>query len=82
MYYVYVLKSLKNDRFYTGSTNNLERRLIEHNSGMSKYTKLTKPFRLLHYEEFNSRSEAVKKEMYYKTGKGRKELKIILESNH
>ncbi|KKW02929.1 MAG: hypothetical protein UY37_C0009G0003 [Candidatus Beckwithbacteria bacterium GW2011_GWC2_49_11] len=42
MYYVYVIKSYKNERHYIGHTNNLKRRIHEHNSGQSKYTKLRK----------------------------------------
>jgi len=78
MYYVYVLQSLKNRRFYTGSTNNLERRLFEHNSGQSKYTKSTAPFVLIYKEEYLTRREAYEKEMYFKTGKGRKYIKNVL----
>ncbi|MBI2337614.1 GIY-YIG nuclease family protein [Candidatus Daviesbacteria bacterium] len=78
MYYVYVLRSLKNGRFYTGSTNNLERRLNEHNTGQSKYTKLTAPFALVYKEEYKTKEEAYKKEMYYKTGAGREKIKDIL----
>ncbi len=81
MYYIYVLRSLKNGRNYTGSTDNLERRLNEHNSGQSKYTRLTKPFKLLHFEQFETRAEACRRERYLKTGKGRSELKEILEKN-
>jgi len=79
MYTVYVLKSLKNGRLYTGSTNNLTRRFYEHNSGKSKYTKLTRPFKLVYKEGFKSRSEAAKKELFLKSGKGREYLKRILE---
>jgi len=75
MYYVYVLKSIRNGRFYVGSTNNIQRRLLEHNNGKSKYTKLTKPFQLLHSEEFSIRYEAVKREMALKSGQGRQWLK-------
>ena len=78
MYYVYVLRSLKNERLYTGSTDNLKRRLFEHNIGKSKYSRLTKPFKLLHYEEFLTRIEAVRREKYLKTGKGREELKRLI----
>lgn len=78
MYYVYVLKSLKNNRLYTGSTNNLTRRVEEHNTGISKYTRLTKPFKLMYFEKFDTRAEAYKRERYLKSGKGRDELKIIL----
>ena len=81
MFYVYILKSLINGRLYTGSTNNLERRLVEHNTGQSKYSRLTRPFELMHFEKYLTRSAAVKREIFLKTGKGREELKNILENN-
>jgi len=68
MYYTYILKSLKNNRFYTGSTNNLKRRLAEHNSGSSKYTRLTRPFVLIYQESYNTRKEAVQRELFLKSG--------------
>ncbi|HLB66659.1 MAG TPA: GIY-YIG nuclease family protein [Candidatus Saccharimonadales bacterium] len=80
MFYIYVLRSKKNNRFYTGSTDNLDRRLIEHNSGKSRYTRLTRPFELVYYEAFNSRAEARRKEKYFKTGRARDELKRIIDS--
>ena len=64
MYYVYVLKSLRNGRYYTGSTNDIERRLLEHNSGQSRYTSLTRPFKLVHKEKFEIKSEAIKRERF------------------
>jgi len=78
MFYVYVLRSLVNKRFYTGSTNNLERRINEHNSGKSGYTKLTRPFVLVYKEEFISRKESYKREMFLKTGKGRELLRSLI----
>lgn len=75
MYYVYVLKSLKNQRHYTGSTDNLDRRLKEHNDGRSKYTKRTRPFVLVYKEECQTRVEAYRREMFFKTGKGREFVK-------
>lgn len=78
MYYVYVLKSLKNGRFYTGSTDDLGRRFWEHNSGKSKYTKLTKPFILVYQETFETRPKAVRRELFLKSGKGREFLKGLL----
>lgn len=78
MYYVYVLRSLRNKRLYTGSTNNLDRRLSEHNNGRSKYTKNTKPFILLYKEEYLTKSEAFRREMFLKTGQGRELLKDLL----
>ncbi|OGH23694.1 MAG: hypothetical protein A2958_02910 [Candidatus Levybacteria bacterium RIFCSPLOWO2_01_FULL_38_13] len=78
MWYVYILKSLRNDRLYTGSTNNIERRLHEHNSGHGKYTSLTKPFKLIYKEEYRTRLEARKRELFLKTGKGRDKLKKLI----
>ncbi|MBI2095006.1 MAG: GIY-YIG nuclease family protein [Candidatus Omnitrophica bacterium] len=73
-YYVYVLKSMKNNRFYTGSTQNLEKRLMEHQTGQSKATRYVRPFKLLFFETYPTRSEAVRREKALKTGKGREEV--------
>jgi len=78
MWFVYVLKSLKNGRFYAGSTNSIERRLTEHNSGQTTYTKNTGPYRLIYEERYNTRIEARRRELFLKTGKGRTLLKQIL----
>ena len=78
MFYIYVLRSLKNSRHYTGYTNNLERRLCEHNNGQTKYTKIAGPFELIYKETYNTRLEASKRERFLKTGKGREILKQIL----
>ena len=80
MFYVYVLKSLKNGRHYTGSTNNIERRLLEHNSGQTKYTRQTGPFELVYKETYGSKLEATKRERFLKTGKGREVLHKFLGS--
>jgi putative endonuclease len=74
MFYVYVLKSNKG-KLYIGHTNNIERRLIEHNSGLSPYTKGRGPWELVYKETFNSRGEAMKREKFLKSGKGRGFLK-------
>jgi len=72
MFYVYVLRSLKNGRFYIGHTNDLKRRLEEHNSGESKYTRLTLPFDLIYSEKYNTRAEATRREQGLKSGQGRR----------
>lgn len=71
MFYVYVLKSLKNGRFYTGSTNDVEKRVEEHNRGKNIATKDTRPFKVCLIEEYNTRAEAYRRERFLKTGKGR-----------
>ena len=73
-YCVYVIE-LEDGRKYIGQTNNLERRLHEHQNGRSPYTRKHKFKKLLYSEKYNSRSEAMKREKFLKTGKGREWLK-------
>jgi len=75
MYYVYVVKSIKDNHIYTGHTNNLKARIIQHNSGKVESTRLRKPFKLLYYEACNILSDAIKREKSLKTGFGRAYLK-------
>jgi len=79
MAFVYVLQSSVTNRFYTGATTDLHRRLTEHNSNLSRSTKNRGPWVLVHKEEFVSLAEAYRRERFLKTGKGRDELKRILE---
>ena len=75
MYYVYVIKSLSKGTFYTGHTDNLERRLDEHNQGISFSTRNKGPWIIVYSEEFVTRSDAMKREKYLKTGAGRDLIK-------
>jgi putative endonuclease len=79
MYYLYIIKSLRNKRYYVGSTNDVDRRLIEHNSGKSKYTRMTKPFELVYKEEYLTRSEAGRRELYIKKLKSKKYIEQLIE---
>ncbi|MBI1807409.1 MAG: GIY-YIG nuclease family protein [Ignavibacteria bacterium] len=78
MHYVYVLQSTKDGKRYVGITNNIIRRLRQHNSGRVPATKGRKPLALLRLEEFDDRSEAAQREKYSKSGLGRKELEQLL----
>ena len=78
MYYVYILKSKKDGNLYTGHTDNLDRRLSEHNSGKVKSTAGRRPFELVHIEEFESRPQARWREQYLKTASGKKILRRSL----
>ena len=75
MYYVYVLISEKSSSLYKGQTDNLEKRLKEHNNGKVKYTKSYIPWEIIYYEVFTTREEAVNREKYLKSGIGRQFLK-------
>ncbi|MBU1038995.1 GIY-YIG nuclease family protein [Patescibacteria group bacterium] len=79
MYYVYVLKSQKTDRYYIGSTGNLEDRLIRHNSSRSKLTKKEAPWKLVYSELYSSRKEAVKREKQIKSYHGGNEFKRLFK---
>ena len=78
MFFVYVLRSRMTGSLYTGATSNLEARLAQHNSDQSISTKHRGPWDLMDHEEFATVGEAMRRERYFKTGKGRDELKRIL----
>ena len=75
---VYVLRSLKNGRLYTGSTDRLDERLREHARGKTAYTRHAGPFELVYSEEAEDRLTARRRERFLKSGQGREELKRIL----
>ncbi len=62
MFYVYLIKSEKNNRIYTGFTSDLKQRFSDHNNGKSPYTRNNRPYRLVYYEAFASKSDAQKRE--------------------
>jgi len=74
-YFVYILKSEIDGRLYKGQTNDIDKRLKEHNSGKTKSTKGHKPWKLVYFESYKTREEAVLREKYFKTGSGREFLK-------
>jgi len=66
MYYVYILKSKRDSNLYIGSTNNLERRINEHNNGLVFCTKSRVPFELVYYEAYKSEKDARSREQNLK----------------
>ena len=79
MFYTYILLSLKDNKTYVGYTNNLVERLKLHNSGRVRSTKHRKPFKLLLSENHNTEQEAKKRELYWKSGGGRRKLKEVFK---
>lgn len=77
--YVYTLLSLRDNKFYTGFTTNLRNRLISHSKGLVSSTKLRTPFKLVHYEYFINRKDALAREKFLKSGFGRRQLKLALK---
>ena len=75
MYYSYILKSKKDNSYYYGSTDDIPKRIKEHNAGKVRYTKGHRPY-VYHFSEvFNTRSEAFRRERFYKSIDGYKWLK-------
>ena len=79
MFYAYVIKSLHYDFFYKGHCENLEIRLAQHNSGMTVSIRKYVPFRVIYFEEFVTREQAIQRKKYFKTAAGRRFLKEKLD---
>jgi len=75
---VYVLPSLKDGNFYVGFTTDLPRRLDERNQGRNISTAPRRPFVLVHAEYYLAKTDAERQELYLKTAKGRRALKLML----
>jgi putative endonuclease len=77
-YYTYVLESLKDKSIYVGYTLDLKKRVTSHNLGKNLSTKPHIPYRLIHFEGFLNRVDAKRREVYLKSGWGRKNLLSML----
>jgi len=71
MYFVYILESLSSGRYYVGSTRDIWRRLGQHNSGKTTSTRNDRPWKLVYFEQFQSMSDAIKRERQIKSRKSR-----------
>jgi putative endonuclease len=71
LFYIYILWSVKLKKRYAGSTEFVDKRFKEHNKGNSKFTKGGIPWILIHSEEFATKTEALKREKFLKSGQGR-----------
>lgn len=77
MWYIYALRSLKDGHLYIGMSQNPEKRLKQHNAGMTSSTKSRKPFIIIYTKEYPDRAEARKQEKLLKTNTGRESLKNL-----
>ncbi|MBX9893306.1 MAG: GIY-YIG nuclease family protein [Chitinophagaceae bacterium] len=71
---MYVIKSTTHEFMYIGSTNDIDRRLYEHNSGFSIVTKAYRPYSLITYVAVQTEAQARRLEKYFKTGSGKSVL--------
>ncbi len=81
MFYVYVLQSEKDKNLYQGFTEDIEERLRKHNAGDVPSTRERRPLRLIFYEAFLEKEDALRRERYFKTNPGKKMLKLILRAH-
>ena len=79
MHYVYILQSKRDGKFYTGSTKDLKRRLQEHQSGNVRSTCNRRPLELIYYEACLNEDDAKQREIYLKSGMGKKYLRNRLK---
>lgn len=79
MHYTYILRSKKDGKWYTGCTNDLRKRLRQHNAGYMKATNKRRPFELIYYEACSEQGDAYAREKYLKTGMGKRYIKNRLK---
>ena len=75
-YYTYILYSEKDKKMYVGWTDDLENRVKKHNNGNVSATKNRRPLELIYFEACKNKDKAIQREKYFKTGFGRRYLKL------
>ncbi|PIX74527.1 excinuclease ABC subunit C [Candidatus Roizmanbacteria bacterium CG_4_10_14_3_um_filter_33_21] len=80
MFYVYLLRSNKDNRIYTGFTSNLRRRISEHFNKENYTTLRMEDVELIYYEAFTNKCDALEREDYLKTTKGKRTIKLMLKN--
>ncbi len=78
MWFTYILYSNKINKYYVGYTSDLELRILRHNSGWGKYSSRGTPWKLVYFEKFASKSEAIKRENQIKKKKSRKYIEKLI----
>lgn len=82
MYYVYVLRSLKDKNLYVGRTDDFKSRFMDHSKGRVESTKDRRPLKLIYYEACNNVKDAAHREIYLKTAWGKRYLKHRLKNDN
>lgn len=78
-HYVYILRSLRDNKFYTGSCSDLQSRIARHNKGLVEATKSRRPLELIYYEVCLNRRDSINREVYLKTAWGKRYIKNRLK---
>jgi putative endonuclease len=80
MFFVYILYSTEIDRYYIGQTENIEARIKSHETGISPFTSIAKDWKLVYFEEYKNRTEAIKREIAIKKKKSRKYIEWLISN--
>ena len=80
MFYTYILISEKDNKFYVGYTDNLKRRIVQHNDGYVESTKYRRPLKLIYYEVCLNQKDAIHREKYLKTTYGKRYIRNRLKN--
>lgn len=80
MYYIYVLRSIKDGKLYSGYSRDLKSRFNDHNKGKVESTKNRRPFKLIYYEAYLHQQDATSREKFFKTQWGRNYIRRVLKN--
>jgi len=78
MFYLYILNSIKDGRYYVGSCADINKRFHQHNSGLVKSTKFYLPWKIVYTEEYKTLSETRKRESQIKSWKKRAAIEKLI----
>jgi putative endonuclease len=81
MYHTYILFSFKKNKYYVGSTSNLQERLLKHNSNHKGFTGGIGDWQVIYQENYQSKSEAAHRELQIKKWKSRKIIESLVKGN-
>ena len=77
-FFTYILRSTKSGKYYVGQSENLKTRVVDHNKGKVKSTKSERPWELVYFESYNTRSKAYNREQEIKKMKSRKYIETLI----
>jgi putative endonuclease len=79
-FYIYIIYSPATDRYYVGESDNLEKRITSHNSGVSRYTSIAKDWKVVYTEEYTTRAQSISREREIKRKKSRKYIEWLVNN--
>jgi putative endonuclease len=79
--FTYIIYSQTKNRYYIGSSKNIKERLIRHNAGATKSTKPGRPWSIVYFEKFESKSDAIKREFHLKRMKSKIFIENLIRQN-